>query len=118
MVNLASLFEPIGSQIWNKKLKWQPVPVHTQPQTDDNLLAGEKKCDHFDYIMLKHMNGSEYKGFFEQSASFIRCVEGLLKSYQFITNRLKFVRYFQFIQLCGKKFWDESSNNHRYEQSL
>lgn len=79
MVNLASLFEPIGSQIWNKKLKWQPVPVHTQPQTDDYLLAGEKNCNHFDYIMLKHMNGSEYKRFFEQSASLIRYVEGFFK---------------------------------------
>lgn len=49
--------------------------MHTVPLDDDYLLASEKKCHHFDYVMLKYMNGSEYKGYFEKYASLIEHLE-------------------------------------------
>ncbi|CAJ0939515.1 unnamed protein product [Ranitomeya imitator] len=36
--NLAGLYTPVGRQIWNKNLTWRPIPVHTVPLSEDNLL--------------------------------------------------------------------------------
>ncbi|KAL2307634.1 hypothetical protein Nmel_000607 [Mimus melanotis] len=36
--SLAGLYPPTQSQIWNPRILWQPIPVHTVPLTHDNLL--------------------------------------------------------------------------------
>ena len=35
--NLAGLYPPVGQQIWNKDLLWQPIPVETKPASEDNV---------------------------------------------------------------------------------
>lgn len=37
--NLAGLFPPTGDEMWNDKISWQPIPVHTVPVNQDWLLA-------------------------------------------------------------------------------
>ncbi|XP_014733852.1 PREDICTED: prostatic acid phosphatase-like [Sturnus vulgaris] len=36
--SLSGLYPPTQSQIWNPRILWQPIPVHTVPLTHDNLL--------------------------------------------------------------------------------
>lgn len=41
---LAGLFPPVGHQIWNPDLPWQPIPISYVPRQEDNLLSLEKPC--------------------------------------------------------------------------
>lgn len=46
--NLAGLFPPIGTEVWNDQLLWQPIPIHTVPGDIDNLLSNHAKCPRLD----------------------------------------------------------------------
>ncbi|XP_052416668.1 lysosomal acid phosphatase [Carassius gibelio] len=37
--NLAGMFPPNGSEVFNPDLKWQPIPVHTVPADEEKLLS-------------------------------------------------------------------------------
>nr|CAD7463397.1 unnamed protein product [Timema tahoe] len=36
---LAGLYPPIGSQVWNHDLNWQPIPVHSTPRLQDKVTS-------------------------------------------------------------------------------
>lgn len=72
---MAGFFPPMGSQVWNENLSWQPIPVHTEPQDQDYLLAAGKQCDHFDYQMIQYLNTTAYTELFEKYRSLIRYME-------------------------------------------
>ncbi|XP_033225423.1 lysosomal acid phosphatase-like isoform X2 [Belonocnema kinseyi] len=58
--NLAGLYPPKGSQIWDS-IKWMPIPVHTITQTQDNLLAMKKYCPRYEYELENLKNSPEMK---------------------------------------------------------
>ncbi|CAG9858512.1 unnamed protein product [Phyllotreta striolata] len=53
--NLAGLFPPKRDQIWNKKLQWQPAPIHTLPESQDAILAIGKPCPRFAKLLEDFM---------------------------------------------------------------
>lgn len=59
--NLAGFFPPIGTDIWNQNLLWQPIPVHTIPEHKDKILAAKKSCPAYDYALNKLRNSDEFK---------------------------------------------------------
>lgn len=76
---MAGMFPPTASQKWMKNLNWQParqpLPIHTIPRREDHLLASEKRCDHFDYVMLQYMNTTAYTDLFTKHKTLISYLE-------------------------------------------
>lgn len=48
--NMAGLYPPQNKQLWDKDLKWQPIPIHTIPEIEDCVLAAKKKCAKYDKL--------------------------------------------------------------------
>ena len=51
MSNLAGLYPPKGEQIWNPALHWQPIPVHTLPMEEDNIISSHANCPRLKKMM-------------------------------------------------------------------
>uniref|UniRef100_A0A0A9XGP6 acid phosphatase n=2 Tax=Lygus hesperus TaxID=30085 RepID=A0A0A9XGP6_LYGHE len=56
----AGLFPPIGDQIWNKDLLWQPVPLKIQPLKNDRLLL-TRGCPKFNQLLSEVLESKEVK---------------------------------------------------------
>ncbi|GAB6025568.1 mitochondrial acyl carrier protein [Chamberlinius hualienensis] len=48
--NLAGLYPPVGNQIWDSEIEWQPIPVHTRPIPDDHIVSPDSNCPKFDEL--------------------------------------------------------------------
>lgn len=54
--NLAGLYPPVTPEdTWNADIPWQPIPVHTAPETDDIILAMKTNCPRYNYFMSQLM---------------------------------------------------------------
>lgn len=58
---LAGWFPPIGEEIWNDDLKWNPIPIYAIPASMDHLLWNGRVCDRYNQEQLKMMNSPEYQ---------------------------------------------------------
>jgi len=53
MSNLAGLYPPKKDQIWNPDLLWQPIPVHTVPLDEDNIIGNHAECPRLERLIDK-----------------------------------------------------------------
>lgn len=60
MSNLAGLYPPISEQRWNPDIQWQPIPVHTLPESLDELVAAKKSCPAYDYALKKYKKSEDF----------------------------------------------------------
>ncbi|XP_006214633.2 prostatic acid phosphatase [Vicugna pacos] len=61
MTNLAALFPPKGTSVWNPNLLWQPIPVHTVPLSEDQLLYMPfKNCPRFQELESETLKSEEF----------------------------------------------------------
>ena len=51
MSNLAGLYPPVAEQEWNPDLHWQPIPVHTLPLEEDNIISSHANCPKLKQLM-------------------------------------------------------------------
>lgn len=75
-VLLAGLYPPVGDQIWQRSLNWQPIPVHTAPRNLDKLIVVKKPCPAYE----KQLNNT-YK-----NAHLTRIDEENKELYQYLTD--------------------------------
>uniref|UniRef100_A0AAY4B471 Lysosomal acid phosphatase n=1 Tax=Denticeps clupeoides TaxID=299321 RepID=A0AAY4B471_9TELE len=51
LANLAGIYPPNGSQVFDPSLRWQPIPVHTVPQDEERLLSFPLECPRYKVLM-------------------------------------------------------------------
>ncbi len=62
MANLAGLYPPTGKQVWNKAIPWQPIPVHTLPESIDYLTVGIlPPCQAYDKAFNTYLQSDKMK---------------------------------------------------------
>ncbi|XP_044534241.1 prostatic acid phosphatase [Gracilinanus agilis] len=78
MTNLAALFPPEGSSIWNPKILWQPIPVHTVPTSEDQLLyLPDIKCPRLQALQEETLRSKEYQDLLSPYKDFISTLSEL-----------------------------------------
>ncbi|XP_053576309.1 lysosomal acid phosphatase [Bombina bombina] len=73
--NLAGLYPPAGSQVFNPNITWQPIPVHTVPSADDQLLDFPlSPCPLYQKLQEETRHSEEYTNLTRDNLEFLRMV--------------------------------------------
>uniref|UniRef100_A0A3Q2YWC5 Lysosomal acid phosphatase n=1 Tax=Hippocampus comes TaxID=109280 RepID=A0A3Q2YWC5_HIPCM len=60
--NLAGLYPPNGEQVFSPNIMWQPIPVHTVPQSEEKLLSfPQRDCPRFEELMNETEQTEEFR---------------------------------------------------------
>ncbi|KAJ8972003.1 hypothetical protein NQ314_000434, partial [Rhamnusium bicolor] len=65
--NLAGLYPPKKSQIWNQKLSWRPIPIHTVREEEDKVIAMKKECPKYEIWYDQLLNSKFFENINEQN---------------------------------------------------
>uniref|UniRef100_A0A674JEV7 acid phosphatase n=1 Tax=Terrapene triunguis TaxID=2587831 RepID=A0A674JEV7_9SAUR len=61
-VYLAGLFPPVGNQIWNPQIRWQPIPFRTVPLLKDHILHfPSSNCPCFDELQNETLTSWQFQ---------------------------------------------------------
>uniref|UniRef100_A0A250YH28 acid phosphatase n=1 Tax=Castor canadensis TaxID=51338 RepID=A0A250YH28_CASCN len=78
MTNLAALFPPEGVSIWNPRLPWQPIPVHTVSLSADRLLyLPFRNCPRFQELESETLKSEEFQKRLQPFKDFIETLPTL-----------------------------------------
>ncbi|EHB09870.1 Prostatic acid phosphatase [Heterocephalus glaber] len=78
LANLAALFPPVGTSIWNPSLLWQPIPVHTVAVSEDRLLyLPFRNCPRFQELESETLKSEEFQTRIQPYKDFIKTLPTL-----------------------------------------
>ncbi|XP_039768914.1 prostatic acid phosphatase isoform X2 [Ornithorhynchus anatinus] len=73
MTNLAALFPPKGTSVWNPQIPWQPIPVHTIPVSEDQLLyLPFLKCPRFKELEKETLESEDFQNRLKPYKEFLK----------------------------------------------
>ncbi|XP_075684712.1 prostatic acid phosphatase [Rhinoderma darwinii] len=74
--NLAGLYPPVGKQIWNQNITWQPIPVHTVPVSEDNLLYMPlRNCPLYKKLLIETYESIEFNNLIDSYKDFLNSLQ-------------------------------------------
>lgn len=56
---LAAMFPPVGDQVWNEQLLWQPIAVHSIPEAIDCYIDAQSACARYVKARGEYDNSTE-----------------------------------------------------------
>ncbi|KAJ8737588.1 hypothetical protein PYW08_000183 [Mythimna loreyi] len=59
--NLAGMYPPTNKSTWNPQLHWSPIPIHTVPEIEDEVLAMKKPCPAYNKELERLTHSKPYK---------------------------------------------------------
>ncbi|XP_048886331.1 lysosomal acid phosphatase isoform X4 [Brienomyrus brachyistius] len=72
---LAGLYPPNGTQIFNPNLAWQPIPIHTVPEAEERLLSFPLRgCKKYERLMEETRKTDAYKNMTNTYEDFLAMV--------------------------------------------
>ncbi|KFV48278.1 Lysosomal acid phosphatase, partial [Tyto alba] len=73
--NLAGLYPPEGQQIFNPNISWQPIPVHTVPESEERLLKFPlTPCPRYEQLQNETRHSAEYINKTKENWQFLQMV--------------------------------------------
>ncbi|RXM28873.1 Lysosomal acid phosphatase [Acipenser ruthenus] len=73
--NLAGLYPPNGSEVFNPNITWQPIPVHTVPDTEDMLLRFPlPNCPRYNLLMNETKKTETFVNMTKNNIKFLEMV--------------------------------------------
>ncbi|XP_019406792.1 PREDICTED: lysosomal acid phosphatase [Crocodylus porosus] len=73
--NLAGLYPPEGLQVFNPNISWQPIPVHTVPDSGERLLKFPlSPCPRYEQLQNETRQSAEYMNKTRQNLRFLKMV--------------------------------------------
>uniref|UniRef100_A0A8C3Q611 acid phosphatase n=1 Tax=Geospiza parvula TaxID=87175 RepID=A0A8C3Q611_GEOPR len=71
--SLAGLYPPTQDQIWNPRILWQPIPVHTMPLSQDNLLyLPFSRCPKYKELLRETVATRDFQRQFKHYKQFLK----------------------------------------------
>uniref|UniRef100_A0A8D2Q7C6 Lysosomal acid phosphatase n=1 Tax=Varanus komodoensis TaxID=61221 RepID=A0A8D2Q7C6_VARKO len=76
--NLAGLYPPEGQQVFNPNVSWQPIPVHTVPDSVEQLLKFPlSPCPRYEQLQNETRQTEEYRNRTIQNMEFLEMVANM-----------------------------------------